>query len=187
MHRPVPSFSVLRRAALWQRLVLLLATSLLLAACGFQLRGAITLPYKTFFVALPETSEIGANLKRYLRASESTELVETPGEAEAILVQTSEMRQKLIVSVNTSGLVREYQLRLTYTFRVVSPKGEELVANNQVMLTRDLTYNDDNILSKTEEEALLWRDMQNDLVQQILRRISILKPKTQLPETDPED
>lgn len=181
---PIALLAALRSWRLARLPYLCLLLPLLLTACGFHLRGAITLPYRTFHVALPATSEVGANLKRYLRASNSTELVDAPGEAEAILIQTGEVRQKAIISVNTSGLVREYQLRLNYSFRLVNPRGEELVPNNRILLTRDITFNDSAILAKDQEEALLWKDMQNDLVQQILRRLVAVRPKVQTVEEE---
>ena len=44
-------------------------------------------------------------------------------------------------------------------------------------LTRDITFDDSNVLAKDLEEGLLWRDMNNDLVNQIMRRLTIIKPK----------
>ena len=73
--------------------------------------------------------------------------------------------------------VREYRLQLNYRFRVVNAKGQILVPPNDVSLSRDITFDDSNVLAKDLEEGLLWRDMNNDLVNQIMRRLSIIKPK----------
>jgi LPS-assembly lipoprotein len=49
-----------------------------------------------------------------------------------------------------------------------------------VQLTRDVTYNDTDVLAKENEEQLLYRDMQADMVQQLMRRLSAAqKPKPQ--------
>lgn len=45
-----------------------------------------------------------------------------------------------------------------------------------IEMVRDLTYDDSNILAKQQEEALLWRDMENDLVQQLMRKLAAVKP-----------
>ena len=45
-----------------------------------------------------------------------------------------------------------------------------------VELNRDLTYSDSDVLAKTQEEDLLWRDMENDLIQQLMRRLAAAKP-----------
>jgi LPS-assembly lipoprotein len=74
--------------------------------------------------------------------------------------------------------VREFRLRYTVNFRVHDGKGSEYVPRTQVQLTRDVTYSDTEILAKEAEEQLLFRDMQTDFVQQILRRLSAAeKPK----------
>jgi len=158
-------------------LALILAAAL--AGCGFHLRGAGSskLPYQTMYISLPETADVNIWLRRYIRSSGSTQVVDDAESAEAIFQQLTNSRQKSILSVNTLGRVREYRLQLSYTFRVVNQKGQVLVAPNEVTLTRDVTYDDSNILAKNQEEDLLWRDMTNDLVNQIMRRLSIIKPK----------
>lgn len=41
-----------------------------------------------------------------------------------------------------------------------------------------MTFDDAALLSKEGEEILLWRDIQNDLVQQLMRRLAAAKRKT---------
>ncbi|MBS1159061.1 MAG: hypothetical protein H6R15_1480 [Proteobacteria bacterium] len=161
------------------RLLLALIAAAALAGCGFHLRGmqSSQLPYKTMYIALPETAEVNIWLQRYIRASGSTEIVDDGKAAEAIFQQLGDSRQKTILSVNAQGRVRGYRLQLTYTFRIVTPKGKTLVADNEINLSRDITYDDSNVLAKDLEEGLLWRDMNNDLVNQIMRRLSVIKPK----------
>lgn len=158
-------------------LALILAASL--SACGFHLRGAgsAQLPYKSMYIALPETAEVNIWLQRYIKASGSTTIVDDGKTADAVFQQLSDSRQKVILSVNAQGRVREYRLQLNYRFRVTNAQGQELVAPNEISLSRDITFDDSNILAKDLEEGLLWRDMNNDLVNQIMRRLSIVKPK----------
>jgi LPS-assembly lipoprotein len=160
---------------------LLLASSLLLSACGFQLRGAYNLPYESLYVDLPPASIIGAGLKRQIRAGNGTRLTETKEEAQGTFIQVTELRERQILSLSSSGRVREVRLRFRYAYRVVDPKGRDLVPTTGLELTRDATYDDSAILAKDQEEQLLWRDMENDLVQQLLRRLATVKP-TQPPE-----
>src|SRR5574343_516316 len=156
--------------------VLLLA---LVAGCGFHLRGVGSgnLPYKSMHIALPETAEVNIWLQRYIKASGSTTITDEAKDAEAIFLQVEDSRSKTILSVNAQGRVREFRLQLTYRFRVVNPKGQILVRTNEINLSRDITFDDSNVLAKDLEEGLLWRDMNNDLVNQIMRRLSIIKPK----------
>jgi LPS-assembly lipoprotein len=170
------------------RLLLALIIAAALAGCGFHLRGTGSgnLPYKTMYIALPDTADVNIWLTRYIRASGNTQIVEDPKAAEAIFQQLGDNRLKSILSVNAQGRVREYRLQLTYTFRMVNQKGQVLVPSNEVALTRDISFDDSNILAKDLEENLLWRDMNNDLVNQIMRRLSIIKPKNPDAEEDSE-
>lgn len=163
------------------RLSLAVGLAVLLTACGFHLRGDVSLPYQTIHFALPSNSVLGAKLKLNIGSGKGTKVVDTEKEAEAIFRQVLERREKLILSVNNQGRVREYQLRLTYVFRVVDTKGRDLSPIHEIVMVRDVSFNDSAVLAKEQEELLLWEDMQQDLVQQVLRR---LQAKPRLVEED---
>jgi len=160
------------------RLLLAVLCAAVVAGCGFHLRGTLSgnLPYKTMSIALPETAEVRIWLERYIKASGATEIVEDPKTADATFQQILDSRQKTILSVNAQGRVREYRLQLSYKFQLVNAKGQILIPENEIALSRDITFDDSNVLAKDLEEGLLWRDMNNDLVNQIMRRLSIIKP-----------
>lgn len=150
----------------------ILLLGLLTAACGFQLRGQATLPFETLYVAIPDISPLGAELKRNILATTHTRLVNTPAEAQATLELTSEERGKSILSFDTSGQVREYQLRYRVGFRVRDARGREYLPQSEIRATRDVSYNSTQVLAKESEELLLYRDMQRDMVRQILHRLA---------------
>ena len=148
--------------------------ALMLAACGFQLRGAQPLPFSSLYVPA-DSWETGALLKRNIRALNSTQLTETPQEAQAVFTLLGEAREKNILSLSGTGRVREYQLRYRLAFRVHDLKGKEFIAPTEVVLVRDISFSDERVLAKEQEEALLYRDMQNDMVQQLMRRMAAAK------------
>ena len=88
------------------------------------------------------------------------------------------------VRVSTVAIAQgNLTIRVTETPEVSQPAPfsngvTTVVPRTQVQLTRDVTYSDTEILAKEAEEQLLFRDMQTDFVQQILRRLSAAeKPK----------
>ncbi|MBK5912845.1 LPS assembly lipoprotein LptE [Rhodocyclus purpureus] len=164
----------MRTPSLLVAAALLAAT--LVAGCGFQMRGSYTLPYESLYLNLPEYSEVGAGLKRNILASGGTRISERPEDAQAIFQPAGEARQRLILSLSGSGRVREVRLRYRFAYRITDNKGIDLSAPGEIEMLRDMSYDDSNILSKEQEEALLWRDMQNDVVQQLLRRLAAAKP-----------
>jgi LPS-assembly lipoprotein len=157
-------------------LLAVIVTLGLLAGCGFQLRGAYVLPYDSIYLAMPDYSELGAGLKRAIRASGGTRLADRAEDAQASFVPTVDARERVILSLSGTGRVRELRLRYRYGYRIVDGKGSDLIPAGEIELSRDLTYDDSNVLSKEQEESLLWRDMQNDMVQQLMRRLVAVKP-----------
>ena len=153
------------------RFLLLGIMSVLISACGFQLRGVAKLPFETMYVEASDTSPIGNDLRRTLKSS-NVRLTNSAAEAQAVVQLLGETREKIILSLSGGGRVREYQLRIRVTFRVHGPNNKELLAPTELVLLRDLSYDDTQILAKESEEALLFRDIQNDAVQQIMRRVS---------------
>jgi LPS-assembly lipoprotein len=146
-----------------------------LSACGFQLRGLYNLPFNTLYIAQPESSELRASMKRAIEASSKTRVVGAAKDAQATLTILGDSQQKNILSINSAGQVREYQLVRLFTFRLTDAKGGVFVPVSNIRITRDITFSDADVLAKNAEETLLWRDMQNDLVQQLLRRLAAAK------------
>ena len=167
---------------LGRRAVLALGLTVLLSACGFHLRGSngsFMLPFATMYIGLPDSSPLAIDLKRYIRAIGSTEVVDTKNGADAVLEVLSDPernRTKTILTLNSSGRVSEYQLGYAITFRVLDKAGNQLLAPTTISLNRPITFNDAQVLAKESEEAALYRDMRNDLVQQIMRRLAAIKP-----------
>ena len=157
------------------RITITFILALLLAACGFQLRGTAALPFDTLY--MPSTAAgIALDLKRNIQSGTRTKVVDDPKQAQAVLEFAQELREKSILSLASTGRVREYQLRYRVAFRVHDGKGGEFLPMSAVQLTRDISFNDTDVLAKETEEQQLYRDMQFDMVQQIMRRLAAAQP-----------
>ncbi|MFC5512392.1 LPS assembly lipoprotein LptE [Massilia jejuensis] len=167
-------FPLLKRACA----ALLLATTV--AACGFHLRGSdgrYNMPFSSIHLAFPDTSPLGNELKRNLRAGDRVVISPTQQGAQARFEVISEARNKAILSLNNLGRVREYLLSYTLVFQVRDAAGNLMLGPTEITLRRNLAFSEEVLLAKEGEEALLYRDMQSDLVQQIMRRLAALKPQ----------
>jgi LPS-assembly lipoprotein len=157
--------------------VLMLAC--VLAACGFKPRGSngeYRIPFHTIYLGFNENSPLGVELRRNLRSAEGVMVVDDATKAEAKVDVVSESRGKVILSLNSQGRVREYLLTYTLVFKVRDSKDAELLGPTEISLKRSIAFNENQTLAKESEEVLLYRDMQSDLVQQILRRLTAIKP-----------
>ena len=154
------------------RWVLVLMFMLNLAACGFELRGSAALPFESLYIEGGQ--DIAVDLERAVRPT-ATKVTERAQDAQATLQVLGEEREKRILSLNRAGRVSEFRLLYRVSFKVIDQKGRALLPTQQIELRRDITFNDSETLAKESEEALLYRDMQTDAVQQIIRRVSVIR------------
>ena len=151
--------------------LLLLSVAVALSACGFHLRGKPNLPFKSIY--LDSNTPLGLQLKRYLKAS-GIVVTDNRKDAEAVFQLLADTQEKKILTLSTVGQVSEFVLYRRTSFTVIDAKGKVLVPPSEIVLKRDISYNTQQELSKQAEEVILYNDMQSDLVQQILRRMSAI-------------
>jgi len=154
------------------RQILVLLCLLGLSACGFQLRGNASLPFESIYVEGGQ--DIAIDLQRAIRPT-TTKVTDNAKDAQAVLQVLSEAREKRILTLSSAGRVNEFRLLYRVNFKVIDKTGLELLSPQLIELRRDITFNDSQTLAKESEEALLYRDMQSDAVQQIFRRMSALR------------
>lgn len=165
----------------------------LLGGCGFRLRQAPSFAFTTLMATLPATSPLRRELRTALVSAGITVVdasqppppqqggavpaqpAPPPPQADAVLDILADQREKSVVGSTAAGQVREFQLRLRFRFKLSTPKGKELIPESEILLQRDISYSESIALSKQEEEAELYRDMQTDVVQQVLRRLAAVR------------
>lgn len=159
-----------------RRFFLALLPAALVAGCGFQLRRYDGIPFATLYLDAPAGGEVAQRLRASLVADRRTRLVASADEAEAVLHLGPELRSKTILSLSGAGRVTEYRLGLTLRYSVSGRGGAVLAAEETIELTRDMTYDDAQVLAKGAEEALLHRDMTDAAALRIVRRLQALNP-----------
>ena len=158
------------------RVIAILLVAMTLSSCGFQLRGQAAIPYKTLFIETNGYSLFANDLERAIRSGSKTKIVSSRDEAEAVLKIISEVQEKQIIALSSAGKVLEFEIRYRVAFRLTDRAGKDLTAPGEIYLRRYMTYEDTEVLAKESEEALLYRDMKADAVQQMLRRLSVASP-----------
>ncbi|THF63605.1 hypothetical protein E6C76_13485 [Pseudothauera nasutitermitis] len=153
----------------------LLATGPLLAGCGFRLRGPQPMAFSTIYLGVNPHSGLGPLLARQIRTSGSTTVTDDPAQADVRLQILRDTHSREILSLTGAGKVREYELTRELGFQLVARSGEVLIEPTLLTARRDYTFDDSRILAKEQEEALLLRDMQDELVRQLIRRLSAVQ------------
>lgn len=159
------------------RAAFVLALLLLAAGCGFQLRGTADLPFKTIYMPPANQQGVALDLRRNIQAGTHTTVVDDPKNAEAVIEFTQESREKVILSLTAGGKVSEFELQYRVSFRVHDNKGGEFLPNNTIFLRRAVTFSDADLLAKEKEDRLIYRSMESDVVQQIMRRLEAAPSK----------
>ena len=166
---------------------LALGSALLLAACGFKLRGAVTFAFDTIAVIASQNGAVAAELRNALgsrlrdagtaTASSATGTT-APTPPQVTLEILQELRERSVAGVNAAGQVRELQLRIRVKFRLRNASGKDVIEDTEILQQRDISFSESAVLAKEVEEALLYRNMQTDIVQQLLRRLAAVKSIT---------
>lgn len=161
-----------------RQVLLAVAAAASLSACGFQLRQAPDYAFSTIFVQVAEQSSLGNELKRNISASGKVQVitdVQRRDTAQVILEVVGDQREKTAVGLNSTGQVREFQLRTRFKFKLRTPQGGELIPEVEILQQREISYSETQALAKEGEEQLLYRSMQSDIVQQVMRRLAAVK------------
>ena len=152
----------------------------LMTGCGFKLRGNQSFVFETISVSPSSGGGVAGELRQALgsKVREPQTAVETASRAataQVALDLLSEQRERIVVGLNASGQVRELQLRVRIKFRLRNALGKELLPETEILQQREISFSESAVLAKEAEEALLYRDMQSDIVQQLLRRLESVK------------
>ena len=158
-----------------RRFTLLAVLALALSGCGFELRQAPVFAFTTIYIGAPANSSLGNELRRSIVSGGTVQVVGTATQAQVVLDALTDQREKVVVGLNTSGQVREFLLRRRFKFRLRTPGGKELIAETELLQQRDISYTESAALAKEGEENMLYRDMQSDIVQQLMRRLAAVK------------
>jgi LPS-assembly lipoprotein len=164
-------------AATRRRLLLVTAASALLAGCGFKLRQPPRLNFGTMAVTgLPPRSPVLEELQRQVAATGTTRLVESAATAEVVLDVRESTRERIAAAQSSAGQIREFTIRVRLRFMLRTPSGRVLIPDTQLVLQRDMSFNESDALAKEQEEATLARALQTDIVDQLMRQLAAVTP-----------
>lgn len=156
-----------------KRFFSVLALSILVAACGFKLRGQIPIPESLSVMSVESSDRImRQELVEGLDFAGVT-VVQSAAEALAALDLHSVKYDRQVRTIDDRGKVTGYLLIYTVDYKLTSSEGENL-RQAQVSTRRDFNFDPEQVLQAEIEEKTLREDMARDLTQQILRQLSTL-------------
>ncbi|MBD3892701.1 LPS assembly lipoprotein LptE [Hydrogenophaga sp.] len=172
---PVAPLAPTRRRLL-RALTLGGAALLGLSGCGFVLRGTPRFAFESLRVQGHENTPVTRELRAALSAAGLRVLThDTPANAAAaqvVLNVMTDQRERTVVGQTAAGQVRELLLRTRFRFSLRRADGQELLPETELLLERPISFTEGAVLAKEAEEAQIYRDMQTDLVRQLMRRLA---------------
>lgn len=158
--------------------LLVLVVTAALTGCGFHLSATPPLPFQTLYIDAPRYASFAGELKRYIASGDQPKLMARPEEAQVVLQVLSETQEVQILSLTAAGQVAEYQLRYRVAFRLHDNANKDWIPLDEISLRRDLTYDNQAVLAKENEQALLYQSMREDAVRQVMRRMALARAPT---------
>jgi LPS-assembly lipoprotein len=159
-----------------RRTLLAAGAAALVSGCGFQLRQAPHFAFQTIYINGSAGSALVQDIRRGISKAKDIAIVADPTAAQVVLDVLLDRREKVVVGLNASGEVREFQLRTRFQFRLRTPQGKELIPLVELVQQRDISFTETTALAEEQGEVLLYRDMQQDIVQQLMRRLAAIQP-----------
>ena len=157
------------------RCLLAIAGLCLASGCGFQLRGLQALPpalAAPYVEASDHYTPLYAALSARLRAA-GARLVTDPAAASAVIRLLQDETGREVLSVSARNTPGEFEVYYSVAYSV-NAAGRELLARQQVTLTRDYSYDEGAMLAKQHEEQSLRAALADELAGLMLRRLAAL-------------
>lgn len=157
-----------------RRRLLLAVPGLALAGCGFELRRAAELHFDSIaLTGFAPLSPLAQELR--LALERSVKVIEDQAKAQVVFQALVDQRTRRAVAYTASGQVRDIQLRIQLRYRAQTPSERELIPDSKIEQIREMTFIEAKALGKQQEEQDLYREMQSDIVLQVLLRLSAIR------------
>jgi LPS-assembly lipoprotein len=154
--------------------LLLLFVTVLLAGCGFHLRGSADLPTEmsvTYITGIRPFGTLADDFSTALR-QRGVSVTDRERSATAVLRIVADTSDKQVLSVDINGNVLEFEIRQSIRFAVTTPEGIPVVAEQTVSLSRDYIFSSTDVLGKQREEQVVRATLQENLVNMAMLRIA---------------
>ncbi len=159
------------------RLIIFAFFSILITGCGFHLRGLNEGPGGiqhcaaaiNIFIAT-DNHDLGDQLSDRLYVYNIHRVLDK-SHAKYLLIIENDHFQEQVTSVSSSTTARQYSIIYTINFNLLTADGKNNLLNTPVIVTRQLTVQNNRILGSNSEETTIKQEMLREAVMQIITRL----------------
>jgi LPS-assembly lipoprotein len=156
--------------------------ALFTSACGFKLRGSVSIPYKVIAITGSPSPPLRADLEMMIVTGSDSKVANNPKDADLILEIISEVNGREILAYNAAGQISAYRLNSRVAFQATDQNGVDVVPESEIYVTRDMDFSVSTVLATDVQQQQFTNEMRSNLALQILRRISAsAKPRAPAP------
>jgi LPS-assembly lipoprotein len=145
------------------------------AGCGFHLRSVVELPEGMRVVyaqGFAPGSEFPWYLERNLRQTDA-KLTRKREDAGLVLNAVEERLNRREVSLSETGKANMYELSYVLTYDLQDPAGEVIANPQTITVVRDYFNPQINVIGKSEEEGIIWKEMYQEAVRNLMRNVEV--------------
>ncbi len=152
-----------------KRLLLVLALTLM-SGCGFEFRTGFEIPSVLSQLSI-EGGDRGFNEQLVQRLQQSGSVSVKAGDAATLFISKIDY-QRRVRATDAQGLAVGYDYTYTIDYEVRDNDGVILLPLATISQQTTLDYDADQVLQTEAEEAFLKRQMEQDIIASLLRRMS---------------
>jgi LPS-assembly lipoprotein len=156
--------------------------ALFTTACGFKLRGSVSIPYKVIAITGAPSPLLRADLEVIILTGSDAKVANNAKDADLILEIISEFNSREILAYNAAGQISAYRLNSRVEFRATDQNGVDVVPEAEIYVTRDMDFSVSTVLATDVQMVQFTNEMRTNLALQILRRVSATaRPRVSAP------
>ena len=156
--------------------------ALFTSACGFKLRGSVSIPYKAIVITGAPSPLLRSDLEMMILTGSDSRVVNNSKDADLILEIISEVNSREILAYSSTGQISAYRLNSRVAFQAVDQNGVDVVPESEIYVTRDMDFSVSTVLATDVQMAQFTNEMRSNLALQILRRVAATaRPRTPAP------
>jgi LPS-assembly lipoprotein len=146
--------------------------ALFTSACGFKLRGSVSIPYKVIAITGSPSPPLRADLEMIILTGSDAKVANNAKDADLILEIISEVNSREILAYNAAGQISAYRLNSRVAFQATDQNGVDVVPESEIYVTRDMDFSVSTVLATDVQQQQFTNEMRTNLALQILRRVS---------------
>ncbi len=153
---------------------LVIIAAALTSACGYHFRGAYALPASLQNIYLEGASATLRNQFSEVLKSSSGQLLKDPKGAGIVIKIFNEEQQRRVLSLSSRGKSNEFELESRLEFELSNAANAVLLPREPVEVRRAYYNDQQDIIAKDNEEAVIRKEMAQQVVRAILNRARVV-------------